>query len=67
MLTRIVTMFAGRSLARSVGGVASGPAGAIVGLLLPTVLRRLGPGGMIAAAVGGAVVRRAVKRAAATR
>ncbi len=67
MLTRIVTMFAGRSLARSVGGVALGPTGAIVGLLLPTVLRRLGPGGMIAAAVGGAVVRRAVKRAAATR
>lgn len=67
MLGRIVTMFAGRSLARSVGGVASGPAGAVVGLLLPTVLRRLGPGGVIAAAVGGVVVRRALKRATATR
>ena len=67
MLGRIVTMFAGRSLARSVGGAASGPAGAVVGLLLPTVLRRLGPGGMIAAAVGGAVVRRAVRKANAAR
>ncbi len=67
MLGRIVTMFAGRSLARSVGGVAFGPAGTVVGLLLPTVLRRLGPGGMIAAAVGGVVVRRAVKRASTSR
>ena len=62
MLGRIVTMFAGRSLARSVGGTAAGPAGAIIGVLLPTVLRRLGPGGMIAAAVGGALVRRVVRR-----
>ena len=62
MLGRIITMAAGRSIARNVGGVASGPAGAVVGLLLPTILRRLGPGGMIAAAVGGHVVRRAMKK-----
>ncbi len=65
MLGRIVSMVAGRSIARTVGGVAAGPAGTVVGLLLPTVLRRLGPGGMLAAAIGGAVVRRAVKKAAA--
>ena len=64
MLGRLVSMMAGRSVARSVGGVASGPAGAVVGLLLPTVLRRLGPGGMLAAAIGGHVVRRAMKKAA---
>jgi hypothetical protein len=65
MLGRIITMVAGRSIARTVGGVALGPAGAVVGLLLPTVLRRLGPGGMVAAAVGGAIVRRAMKKVAA--
>ena len=67
MLGRIITAAAGRSIARTVGGVAAGPAGAVVGLLLPTVLRRLGPGGMLAAAIGGHVVRRAMKKAAAAR
>ena len=67
MIGRIVSMVAGRSLARTIGGVAAGPAGTVVGLLLPTVLRRLGPGGMIAAAVGGHVVRRAMKQAGAGR
>jgi len=67
MLGRFVSMMAGRSVARTLGGAASGPAGAVVGVLLPTILRRLGPGGMVAAAVGGAVVRRAVRRAAARR
>ena len=64
MFGRLITMVAGRSIARTVGGAASGPAGLVIGALLPTVLRRLGPGGMIAAAVGGAVVRRAMKSAA---
>ncbi len=63
MLGRIMAMVAGRSLARSLGGVTAGPVGAVVGVLLPTVLRRLGPGGIVAAAIGGAVVRRAMKRA----
>lgn len=67
MLGRLISMMAGRSVARSVGGVAAGPAGTVVGILLPTVLRRLGPGGMVAAAIGGAVVRRAIKKANATR
>ncbi|MBC7496421.1 MAG: hypothetical protein H7243_04560, partial [Sphingomonadaceae bacterium] len=49
MFGRVITMVAGRSIARTVGGAASGPAGLVVGALLPTVLRRLGPGGMIAA------------------
>ncbi len=62
MLGRLVTMFAGRSIARSVGGAASGPAGAVIGALLPTVLRRLGPQGMIVAALGGFIVKRAMKR-----
>ncbi len=65
MIGRVVSMMAGRSVARTVGGVAAGPAGTVIGLLLPTILRRLGPGGMIAAAVGGHVVRRALKKHAA--
>ncbi len=67
MIGRVISMMAGRSIARSVGGIAAGPAGAVVGLLLPTVLRRLGPGGMLAAAIGGHVVRRAIKQRAAAR
>lgn len=67
MFGRIIAMVAGRSIARSVGGVASGPAGAMIGVLLPTVLRRLGPQGMIVAALGGYVVKKAMKQRAATR
>jgi hypothetical protein len=57
MLGRIISAFAGRSAARSLGGMGAGPLGAVAGAALPTLLprlsRRLGPGGMIAAAVGG--------------
>lgn len=67
MFGRIIAMIAGRSVARSVGGAASGPAGAVIGALLPTVLRRLGPQGMIVAALGGYVVKKAMKKHAAPR
>lgn len=62
MLGRLISMIAGRSIARTVGGVASGPVGLAVGAALPTVLRRLGPGGMIAAAVGGFAVKKWLDR-----
>ncbi len=62
MLGRIISMVAGRSIARTVGGAASGPAGAMIGVLLPTVLRRMGPQGMIVAALGGYVVKKAMKK-----
>ncbi len=61
MLGRIISMVAGRSIARTVGGAASGPAGAVIGVLLPTVLRRMGPQGMILAALGGYFVKKAMK------
>lgn len=61
MLGRIISMVAGRSIARTVGGAASGPAGAVIGVLLPTVLRRMGPQGMLIAALGGYVVKKAMK------
>ena len=62
MLGRIISMVAGRSIARTVVGAASGPAGAVIGVLLPTVLRRMGPQGMIVAALGGYVVKKAMKK-----
>ena len=45
------------SVARTLGGATAGPAGAVIGMALPVVLpavaRRMGPAGMVAAAVGG--------------
>ena len=58
MLGRLVTMIAGRTVARHIGGAVAGPAGLVVGALLPTVLRRLGPAGMVAAMVGSYAVRK---------
>lgn len=62
MLGRLISMIAGRSIARTVGGVAAGPVGLVVGAALPTVLRRLGPFGMVAAAAGGYVVKKMIDR-----
>lgn len=68
MIAQIVTALAGRTLARTVGGTAAGPVGAVVGAALPAALpwmaRRLGPMGMVAAAVGSYVVARAMARRA---
>ena len=72
MIGKFVSALAGRSLARTIGGVSAGPIGAAVGLavpiVLPTVARRLGPVGMVAAAVGSVAFarwleRRSVRRA----
>lgn len=60
MIGRIVTALAGSALARTVGGVAAGPAGAVIGMALPLVARRLGPMGMVAMAVGAWAVGRVV-------
>ncbi len=68
MIGQIVTALAGRTLARTVGGAGAGPIGAVVGAALPTAIpfiaRRLGPVGMVAAAVGSYVVARAMARRA---
>lgn len=58
MIGRIVSALAGRSVARHVGTVAGGTRGALIGAALPTVMRRMGPVGMIAAAAGGYAVKR---------
>lgn len=68
MLGQIVTALAGRQLARTVGGAGAGPIGALVGAALPTAIpflaKRLGPAGMVAAALGSYVVARAMARRA---
>lgn len=58
MIGRIVGALAGRSIARNVGSTAGGLRGAAIGAALPTVMRRMGPVGMIAAAAGGYAVKR---------
>lgn len=58
MIGRLVTALAGRSLARNVGGPAGGLPGAALGAALPTLARRMGPMGMIAAAAGGYAVKK---------
>lgn len=69
MIAKLITAFAGRTLARSIGGVSAGPAGAIIGatlpIILPQIARRLGPVGMIAAAVGGYAFTKYLERRAA--
>lgn len=71
MIGRLLTIFAGRSLARTIGGTAAGPAGAVVGAALPVVIpavaRRLGPSGMVVAALFTAVFARWLKRRNETR
>lgn len=68
MIGKIVTALAGRSIARSVGGSSAGPTGALIGAAAPVLLtplaRRLGPVGMVAAAIGGvALTKYLTKRA----
>lgn len=68
MIAQIVTALAGRTLARTLGGAAAGPVGAVIGATIPAALpwmaRRLGPMGMVAAAVGSYVVARAMAKSA---
>lgn len=61
MLGRIATMLIGRKLAQQPGGM-SPQAGTLIGAALPMVARRLGPTGMVAAAVGGYAVKKALDR-----
>ncbi len=66
MIGKIVTALAGRTIARTIGGAAAGPAGALIGAAIPVVLpraaRALGPVGMVAAAVGGLLFNRWLER-----
>ena len=41
MIGKVMTALAGRSIARTVGGAAAGPAGAVIGAAVPVVMPRL--------------------------
>lgn len=64
MLGRLIGATATSLVARQIGGVAAGPAGAVLGIALPFVARRLGPMGMVAMAVGAWAVTRILKEQA---
>ena len=66
LLGRVVSAVAGRTAARSVGGVAAGPAGLVLGATLPMLARRLGPMGMVGLAVGAWAVNRIIAKRAAS-
>lgn len=52
MIGKIIGAIAGEQAARHVAGI-NGPGGALLGVGAATLLRRLGPVGLIAAAAGG--------------
>lgn len=58
MIGRIISALAGRSIARNAPGGMGGMGGMAIGAALPTIARRMGPMGMIAAAAGGYAVKR---------
>ena len=58
MIGRIVSALAGRSMARNMPGGMGGMSGMALGAALPSLARRMGPMGMIAAAAGGYAVKR---------
>lgn len=62
MIGRVISALAGRSIARNVGGPGGGTSGMLIGAALPTLARRMGPMGMIAAAAGGYAVKRMLDR-----
>ena len=71
MIGRLVSAAAGSSIARTLGGAAAGPAGLLIGTVLPVVLpsvaRRFGPLGMAASAVGTVLFSRWLSRRNARR
>gem|GEM_PF-5881411 len=66
MIGRLIGAAATSMVARKIGGTAAGPAGAVIGMALPMVARRLGPLGMAAMAVGAWAVTRQMKAPADT-
>ncbi len=58
LLTRILGMAAGRAAGRQLGGVGGGPLGMAAAAVIPFVLKRFGPAGMIGVALGGYAIKR---------
>lgn len=58
LLGKVIGAVAGRAAARQLSGVGAGPLGMVAGAVLPFVLRRFGPLGMIGMALGGYAIKR---------
>ena len=65
MLGRLIGTTAATMLARQLGGAGAGPVGAMVGIALPFIVRRMGPAGMVAMAVGAWAINRIMEEQAA--
>ncbi|WP_083274607.1 hypothetical protein [Novosphingobium resinovorum] len=61
MIGKIIGAIAGQRVSRDVGGV-GGTGGALLGVGAATVLRRLGPVGMVAAAAGGYALKKHLEK-----
>lgn len=57
MLGKIIGAVAGRRVSKHISGI-NGPGGAVLGVAAATLMRRMGPMGMVAAAVGGWALKR---------
>lgn len=66
MLGRIFSAIAGNKAAEHVRGI-DGTAGTLLGFAAPTVLRRMGPLGLIAAVAGGYAYKKYTDRRAASK
>ena len=61
MLGRLIGTTAATMLARQIGAAGAGPAGTIIAVALPFVIRRMGPAGMVAMALGAWAIKRILK------
>ncbi|WP_313434749.1 hypothetical protein [Novosphingobium sp.] len=66
MIGKVIGAIAGKRLSQDVSGV-GGTRGALLGVGAATVLRRLGPLGMVAVAVGGYALKKRHDQHGATR
>jgi hypothetical protein len=57
MLGKVIGAVAGRKVSKHISGI-SGPGGAVLGVAAAALMRRMGPAGLVAAAVGGWVLKR---------
>ena len=64
MLGRLIGTTAATMLARQVSGAGAGPAGTMIAVALPFIIRRMGPAGMVAMAVGAWAIKRIMKEQA---
>lgn len=66
MIGKIISAMIGKKIASRTPGI-DGGTGALIGLVAETALRRMGPAGFAAAAVGGWAVSRHLKKKQAVR